>query len=113
MAIGAVLAALREDFPDITISKIRFLEDEGLIKPERTSSGYRKFSREDVGRLRYVLAAQRDHYLPLRGRPRWARSPQLPSSPCRAPVRNTRRYLPICTSSPPASAATSIRSRLR
>ena len=66
MSIGEVLGQLRPEFADITISKIRFLEDEGLIKPERTSSGYRKFSREDVGRLRYVLAAQRDHYLPLR-----------------------------------------------
>ncbi len=66
MSIGEVLGQLRPDFADITISKIRFLEDEGLIKPERTSSGYRKFSREDVTRLRYVLTAQRDHYLPLR-----------------------------------------------
>jgi DNA-binding transcriptional MerR regulator len=66
MSIGEVLGQLRGDFADITISKIRFLEDEGLIKPERTASGYRKFSREDVGRLRYVLSAQRDHYLPLR-----------------------------------------------
>jgi DNA-binding transcriptional MerR regulator len=66
MSIGEVLGQLRGDFADITISKIRFLEDEGLIKPERTSSGYRKFSREDVSRLRYVLSAQRDHYLPLR-----------------------------------------------
>ena len=66
MSIGEVLGQLRPDFPDITISKIRFLEDEGLVKPERTSSGYRKFSREDVGRLRYVLTAQRDQYLPLR-----------------------------------------------
>ncbi|MCW2621739.1 MAG: transcriptional regulator, MerR family [Frankiales bacterium] len=66
MSIGEVLGQLRPDFADITISKIRFLEDEGLIKPERTSSGYRKFSREDVGRLRYVLSAQRDQYLPLR-----------------------------------------------
>src|SRR5690348_8358610 len=66
MSIGEVLASLRGEFPDITISKIRFLEAEGLVEPERTSSGYRKFSREDVGRLRYVLSAQRDHYLPLR-----------------------------------------------
>ncbi len=66
MSIGEVLGQLRSDHPDITISKIRFLEDEGLIKPERTASGYRKFSREDVGRLRYVLSAQKDHYLPLR-----------------------------------------------
>ena len=66
MSIGEVLGQLRPDFPDITISKIRFLEDEGLVKPERTSSGYRKFSSDDVARLRHVLTAQRDHYLPLR-----------------------------------------------
>ncbi len=66
MSIGEVLSQLRPDFPDITISKIRFLEAEGLIEPERTASGYRKFSREDLSRLRYVLSAQRDHYLPLR-----------------------------------------------
>jgi len=66
LSIGEVLALLRQDFPDVTLSKIRFLEAEGLIDPERTPSGYRKFSREDVGRLGYVLAAQRDHYLPLR-----------------------------------------------
>lgn len=57
---------LRADFPDVTISKIRFLEAEGLVEPERTSAGYRKFSHADVQRLRYVLTAQRDHYLPLR-----------------------------------------------
>lgn len=66
MSIGEVLGQLRPEFADITISKIRFLEAEGLIEPERTSSGYRKFSREDLSRLRYVLSAQRDHYLPLR-----------------------------------------------
>jgi DNA-binding transcriptional MerR regulator len=66
LSIGEVLGQLRPDFPDITISKIRFLEAEGLVEPERTASGYRKFSREDVARLRYVLSAQRDHYLPLR-----------------------------------------------
>ena len=66
LSIGEVLGQLRGDFSDITISKIRFLEAEGLVEPERTASGYRKFSREDVSRLRYVLTAQRDHYLPLR-----------------------------------------------
>jgi DNA-binding transcriptional MerR regulator len=66
MSIGEVLGQLRGEFPDVTISKIRFLEAEGLIEPQRTSSGYRKFSRDDVGRLRYVLGAQRDNYLPLR-----------------------------------------------
>lgn len=66
MSIGEVLAALRQEFPDVTISKIRFLEAEGLVEPQRTASGYRKFSRDDFARLRYVLGAQRDHYLPLR-----------------------------------------------
>ena len=66
MSIGEVLATLRTDFPDVTISKIRFLESEGLVEPQRTASGYRKFRHEDVDRLRYVLSAQRDRYLPLR-----------------------------------------------
>jgi len=66
LSIGAVLEALRRDFPDVTISKIRFLESEGLIHPQRTASGYRRFSAEDVARLRFVLAAQRDRYLPLK-----------------------------------------------
>ena len=64
--IGEVLDVLRPDFPGITIPKIRFLEDKGLVKPERTPSGYRKFSGDDVDRLRYVLRMQRDHYLPLK-----------------------------------------------
>ncbi len=66
MSIGEVLASLRADFPDVTISKIRFLESEGLVEPSRTPSGYRKFSHPDLERLRYVLSAQRDAYLPLR-----------------------------------------------
>ncbi|SNR51475.1 MerR family regulatory protein [Blastococcus mobilis] len=66
LTIGEVLAVLRDDFPDVTISKIRYLESEDLVHPQRTPSGYRKFSRADVSRLRYVLAAQRDLYLPLR-----------------------------------------------
>jgi len=66
MNIGQVLDQLRGDFPGVTIPKIRFLEDKGLIKPERTPAGYRKFSAEDVERLRYVLRMQRDHYLPLK-----------------------------------------------
>ena len=65
-SIGSVLTQLRADFPDVTISKIRFLESEGLVRPERTAAGYRQFSVADVARLRYVLAAQRDHYLPLK-----------------------------------------------
>ena len=66
MTIGQVLDELRPDFPGITIPKIRFLEDKGLIKPERTPSGYRKFAGDDVDRLRYILRMQRDHYLPLK-----------------------------------------------
>jgi DNA-binding transcriptional MerR regulator len=66
LSIGEVLAKLRPDFADVTISKIRFLEAEGLIEPQRTASGYRKFTPEDVQRLRYILSAQRDNYLPLK-----------------------------------------------
>lgn len=66
MSIGAVLATLTPDFPDVTISKIRFLEAEGLLTPERTSSGYRTFSPNDVERLRYILTAQRDRFWPLK-----------------------------------------------
>ncbi len=66
LSIGEVLTKLRGDFPDITISKIRFLESEGLIEPQRTPSGYRKFTSNDLDRLRYVLLAQRDQYLPLK-----------------------------------------------
>src|SRR3712207_6956910 len=63
LTIGEVLTVLREDFPDVSISKIRYLESEDLVHPQRTPSGYRKFSSADVARLRYVLAAQRDQYL--------------------------------------------------
>jgi DNA-binding transcriptional MerR regulator len=66
LTIGDVLAHLKVDFANLTISKIRFLEEQGLVQPERTPSGYRKYSSGDVSRLRYVLAQQRDHYLPLR-----------------------------------------------
>ena len=66
LSIGEVLNRLRGDFADITISKIRFLESEGLIEPQRTPSGYRKFTSSDLERLRYVLLAQRDQYLPLK-----------------------------------------------
>lgn len=66
MSIGEVLTQLRPEFPDVTISKIRFLEEQGLVEPERAASGYRKFTASDVQRLRYVLSRQRDHYLPLR-----------------------------------------------
>ncbi|MFF1556805.1 MerR family transcriptional regulator [Streptomyces sp. NPDC058279] len=66
MSIGTVLTTLRDEFPDVTISKIRFLEAEGLVEPRRTPSGYRKFSADDVERLGRILRLQRDHYLPLK-----------------------------------------------
>jgi DNA-binding transcriptional MerR regulator len=65
-SIGEVLVAVKTEFPDITISKIRFLESEGLIQPERTPSGYRKFYEEDLERLKSILRMQRDEYLPLK-----------------------------------------------
>ncbi|MFI6317859.1 MerR family transcriptional regulator [Nonomuraea sp. NPDC050556] len=85
MSIGEVLALLQGEFPDVTISKIRFLEGEGLIEPERSPSGYRKFTHMHVEQLRFILTEQRDHYLPLRvikdkmtealGRPRALQEP--------------------------------------
>lgn len=66
MSIGAVLDLLRPDFPDVTISKIRFLESEGLVTPQRSPSGYRRFTAYDCARLRFILTAQRDQYLPLK-----------------------------------------------
>jgi DNA-binding transcriptional MerR regulator len=66
MSIGEVLAALLPDFPDVSVSKIRLWESEGLVEPSRTASGYRKFTPDDVERLRYAMTLQRDHYWPLR-----------------------------------------------
>ena len=66
LSIGDVLTLLRSEFPDVTISKIRFLESQGLVSPQRSPSGYRKFYEEDVERLRYVLLQQREHFLPLK-----------------------------------------------
>ncbi|WP_445227839.1 transcriptional regulator FtsR [Corynebacterium sp. H130] len=66
MSIGVVLDRLQQEFDDITVSKIRFLESEGLVSPQRTASGYRRFTEADVERLRYILITQRDNYLPLK-----------------------------------------------
>jgi DNA-binding transcriptional MerR regulator len=66
LGIGEVLVELRAEFPDISVSKIRFLEAEGLISPARSPSGYRRFGPSDVDQLRFILTAQRDQYLPLR-----------------------------------------------
>lgn len=66
LSIGEVLSLLQDEFPDVTISKIRFLESQGLIDPERTPSGYRKFYESDIERLRWILVQQREHFLPLK-----------------------------------------------
>src|SRR5881296_3937520 len=66
LSIGEVLSLLQDEFPDITISKIRFLESQGLLDPERTPSGYRKFYEPDIERLRWILRQQREQYLPLK-----------------------------------------------
>ncbi len=65
-SIGQILPLLRSEFPDISISKIRYLESEGLVAPERAPSGYRRYAEADIERLRYILRMQRDHYLPLK-----------------------------------------------
>ena len=65
-SIGEVLNVLKDAFPDVTVSKIRFLESEGLIAPERTESGYRRFTEEDIERLRFILRLQREQFLPLK-----------------------------------------------
>src|SRR5215210_3066926 len=108
-SIGQVLAILRPDFPEISISKIRFLESEGLVAPQRAASGYRRYTDADVERLRYVLAVQREHYVPLRvirehlaqmdrgqappalGLVRQAESVSTPASPAPAPSRQAMR----------------------
>lgn len=66
LSIGEVINLLRDDFPDVSVSKIRFLESQGLIDPGRSDSGYRKFDRTDLSRLRFILQQQRDHFLPLK-----------------------------------------------
>jgi len=66
LSIGEVVGVLKKDFPEITVSKVRFLETKGMILPRRTEGGYRRFDRTDVARLRYILGQQRDHFLPLK-----------------------------------------------
>jgi DNA-binding transcriptional MerR regulator len=99
--IGEVLAQLRPEFPDISTSKIRFLEAKGLIEPARSRSGYRRFSAEDIDRLRYILTVQRDSYLPLQvirerladGAASAAGSGGAGGGPARAPADMSRRQL--------------------
>lgn len=94
-SIGEVINRLRDEFPELTVTKVRFLEQEGLVEPLRTPSGYRKFRGEHVDRIRFILQAQRDHYMPLkvirerlddmdRGVPAAVEEPASGSSPVRA-----------------------------
>ena len=90
ISIGEVLSLLKKDFPDVTISKIRFLESEGLVTPERTSSGYRRFGQHDIDQLRAVLTMQRDQYLPLKViREQIHESAAAPDAPPREPIAGT------------------------
>ncbi len=117
LSIGEVLSLLQDDFPDVTISKIRFLESQGLLDPERTPSGYRKFYEADIERLRWILRHQRDHFLPLKvmkdrleeaadaGPRRPARRAAGPAA-CRGPVPvRGHRSAPPPTAHEPASVA--------
>jgi DNA-binding transcriptional MerR regulator len=100
LSIGQVLARLSPEFPDLSPSKLRFLEERQLITPARTDSGYRKFSSSDLDRLRFVLTMQRDHYLPLKVIRGYldeldaGRQPQLPGGATQAPsiLSTDRRY---------------------
>jgi DNA-binding transcriptional MerR regulator len=109
LSIGEVLSLLRNDFPDVTISKIRFLEGQGLVSPERTSSGYRKFHEPDVERLRFVLRHQREHFLPLKViRERMEEAGLAPETPTKPP--GTRRksvseLVAALQESPPSTAS--------
>jgi DNA-binding transcriptional MerR regulator len=111
-SIGQVLTMLKAEFPDISISKIRFLEAEGLVSPERAPSGYRRYDTSDVERLRYILSVQRDHYLPLkvirdhlaamdRGQPPPPLPSQLGAGPPAAGPESTRDVAGSAATSPP------------
>ena len=95
LSIGEVLALLLEEFPDVTISKIRFLESQGLIEPERTASGYRKFYDPDVERLRVILREQRENFLPLRVIRDRLETGQIDDSGALTPPRGIRNVLPF------------------
>jgi DNA-binding transcriptional MerR regulator len=109
LSIGEVLSLLRVDFPDVTISKIRFLEGQGLVSPERTSSGYRKFHEPDVERLRFVLRHQREHFLPLKViRERMEEAglaPEMPTKPPGARRKSVSELVAALQEPPPATAS--------
>ena len=95
LSIGEVLALLQAEFPDVTISKIRFLESQGLLDPERTPSGYRKFYDDDIARLRWILEQQRDHFLPLKViKDRLVGEPEPETSPRPRPARAVASRVP-------------------
>ncbi|MDQ6617224.1 MAG: MerR family transcriptional regulator [Actinomycetota bacterium] len=107
LSIGEVLSLLREEFPDVTISKIRFLESQGLLDPERTPSGYRKFYEEDVERLRWILRQQRENFLPLKViKGRLVEQPEGPAvvveAPAEAVAPTPRTALPTTIAPAPA-----------
>ncbi|MDQ3979002.1 MAG: MerR family transcriptional regulator [Actinomycetota bacterium] len=106
LSIGEVLSLLKEEFPDVTISKIRFLESQGLLDPERTPSGYRKFYDTDVDRLRWILRQQRENFLPLKvikGRLRDAVGEPLDEEEAPAMASGSGRSSPGNHASPPAA----------
>ncbi|MDR2453505.1 MAG: MerR family transcriptional regulator, partial [Bifidobacteriaceae bacterium] len=101
-SISGVLEALQEQFPALTISKLRYLEDQGLLAPERTASGYRRYSEADIERLAWVLTQQRDHFLPLKViRTRLA---QLDAAPQPAAAPRPPRAVGSAAPAPPAAS---------
>jgi DNA-binding transcriptional MerR regulator len=106
LSIGEVLALLKEEFPDVTISKIRFLESQGLLDPERTPSGYRKFYDTDVERLQWILRQQREHFLPLKvikGRLRGGQEPAEQDEPDAGPMDAAPTPVAPVAAAPPAA----------
>ncbi|MEA4945651.1 MAG: MerR family transcriptional regulator [Propionicimonas sp.] len=107
-SIGQVLAVLKPDFPEVSISKIRFLESEGLISPERAPSGYRRYADSDIDRLRYILDVQKNHYLPLKVirehlemMDRGEQPPALGGNPAPAPPEDPREVVQTPQARPP------------
>ncbi|QLQ15676.1 MAG: MerR family transcriptional regulator [Micropruina sp.] len=109
-SIGQVMALLKPEFSDVSISKIRFLESEGLISPERAPSGYRRYAESDIERLRYILTVQRDHYLPLKvirdHLDLIDKGMEPPRLEAPAPVRATADEVALRQVAPPQSRAT-------
>jgi DNA-binding transcriptional MerR regulator len=106
LSIGEVLDLLKEEFPDVTISKIRFLESQGLLDPERTPSGYRKFYDDDIARLRWILTQQKENFLPLKViKSRIAANPETPSPAVDDAVAEPARVARASVTAPAPAAA--------